>query len=311
MACLTGALWPLQRQHDCPRSGETPIDPTCKRCEEGCAETFLRRHWLCAGNLFDHPNEAAKRAHQGLSRRAHAEAVALCGFGASSQLNVRQGCCRRRQQWSLEQEELLHLATSFETTRCIGIQTAAAANMAKMRGLSELVGVQLVSRARCLHLSEQRPGELCMDRSLESYRALIVRKFGPFFNCWSVLWAIWLLVRTAIILSSAFISDGGLARAASRMVTCGVESGRHSIAGAKSLSTRLGRMCWLLILLLNWLPTPGQVLWAMSLLTLLLRKWPFSMRSRLTWFEPSARLISWQSAYRSSFIPRPYRLSPN
>ena len=58
-----------------PRSGETPIDPTCKRCEEGCAETFLHRHWLCAGNLFDHPNEAAKRAHQGLSRRAQAEAV--------------------------------------------------------------------------------------------------------------------------------------------------------------------------------------------------------------------------------------------
>ena len=58
MACLTGALWPLQRQHDCPRSGETPIDPACKRCEEGCAETLLHRHWLCAGNLFDHPNEA-------------------------------------------------------------------------------------------------------------------------------------------------------------------------------------------------------------------------------------------------------------
>ena len=75
MACLTGALWPLQRQHDCFRSGETPIHPTCKRCEEGCAETFLHRHWLCVGNLFDHPNEAAKRAHQGLSRRAQAEAV--------------------------------------------------------------------------------------------------------------------------------------------------------------------------------------------------------------------------------------------
>ena len=62
-------------QHDCPRSGETPIDPTCKRCEEGCAETFLHRHWLCAGNLFDHPNEADKRAHQGLSRRAQEEAM--------------------------------------------------------------------------------------------------------------------------------------------------------------------------------------------------------------------------------------------
>ena len=46
MACLTGALWPLQHQHDCPRSGETPIDPPCKRCEEGCAETFLHRHWF-------------------------------------------------------------------------------------------------------------------------------------------------------------------------------------------------------------------------------------------------------------------------
>ena len=64
-------------------------------------------------------------------------------------------------------------------------------------------------------------------------------------------------------------------------------------------------MCWLLILLLNWLLTPGQVLWAVGLLTLLLRKEPFSMRSRLTWFEPSARLISWQSAHRSSSIPRP------
>ena len=31
-------------------------------------------------------------------------------------------------------------------------------------------------------------------------------------------------------------------------------------------------MCWLLTPLLNWLLTPGQVLWAMSLLTLLLRK---------------------------------------
>ena len=128
---------------------------------------------------------------------------AVCGFGASSQLKKRQGCCRRRllrrQQWSLEQGELLHLATSFETTSCIGIQTAAAANMVKMRGLSELVGVQLVSRARYLSLSEQRPGELEMDRSLESYSALIVRKFGPFFNCWSVLWAMWLLARTAIV----------------------------------------------------------------------------------------------------------------
>ena len=75
MACLTGALWPLQRQHECPRSGETPLDPTCLRCEEGCAETFLYRHWLCAGNLFDHPNEAAKQAHQRLSRRAQTEAA--------------------------------------------------------------------------------------------------------------------------------------------------------------------------------------------------------------------------------------------
>ena len=46
-----------------------------KRCEEDCAETFLHRHWLCAGNLFDHPNEAAKRAHQGPSRRAQVEAT--------------------------------------------------------------------------------------------------------------------------------------------------------------------------------------------------------------------------------------------
>ena len=88
----------------------------------------------------------------------------VCGFVASYQLILRRGCCRRRlprrRQWSLEREELLHLATSFETVRCIGIQTAAAANMAKMRGLSELVGVQLVSRARYLSFREQRPGEL-------------------------------------------------------------------------------------------------------------------------------------------------------
>ena len=71
----------------------------------------------------------------------------------------------------------------------------------------------------------------------------------------------------------AMVGSQGLA---SRMVTCGVESGPRSIAGAKSLSSRLGRMCWLLIPLLNWLLTPGQVLWAMSLLTLLLRKEPFS-----------------------------------
>ena len=42
---------------------EIPLDPTCLRCEEGCAETFLHRLWLCAGNLFD-PNEAAQQAHQ-------------------------------------------------------------------------------------------------------------------------------------------------------------------------------------------------------------------------------------------------------
>ena len=54
---------------------------------------------------------------------------------------------------------------------------------------------------------------------------LTARKFGPFYNCWSVRWVIWLLGQTAIILLSAFISDGGLAKAASRMVTCGVESG--------------------------------------------------------------------------------------
>ena len=29
--CLTGASWPLQRQHDCPRKGDAPVDPTCLR----------------------------------------------------------------------------------------------------------------------------------------------------------------------------------------------------------------------------------------------------------------------------------------
>ena len=58
-----------------PSQLRNPLDPTCTRCEEGCAETFLHRHWLCAGNLFDHPNEAAKQAHQRLSRRAQTEAA--------------------------------------------------------------------------------------------------------------------------------------------------------------------------------------------------------------------------------------------
>ena len=86
-----------------------------------------------------------------------------------------------------------------------------------------------------------------------------MRKFGPLFNCWSVPWAIWLWARTAIIWSGVFISDGGLARAASRTVTCGVESGPRCFASAKSLSTRSRRMCWLLILLLNWLLTPNEL----------------------------------------------------
>ena len=49
------------------------------------------------------------------------------------------------------------MATSFETTRCIGTQTAAAGNTAMMRDLSELVGAQWVFRAKCLSLSVRRP----------------------------------------------------------------------------------------------------------------------------------------------------------
>ena len=124
MACLTGALWSLQRQHDCPRSGETPIDPG-----------------YVLENLFDHPNEAAKRAHQGLSRRAQVEAMDTPCLWFRGLLPAERRWLLRIQQWSLGQGELLHLATSFETTRCICIQTAAAADMAKMRGSSELVGV--------------------------------------------------------------------------------------------------------------------------------------------------------------------------
>ena len=89
-----------------------------------------------------------------------------CCSEASSQLCTLQGCCHRqpvrRRQWSLEHEVLPRQATSFETTRCIGTQTAAAGNMAMMRDLSELVGAQWVSRARCLSLSVRRPGELYM-----------------------------------------------------------------------------------------------------------------------------------------------------
>ena len=48
-------------------------------------------------------------------------------------------------------------------------------------------------------------------------------------------------------------------------------------------------MCWLLTLLLIWQLARGHASWAINLLTLLLRKGPFSMRSRWTWLRPSAR----------------------
>ena len=135
MACLTGALWPLQRQHDRPRSGETPIDPTCKRCEEGCAETFLHRHWLCAGNLFDHPNEAAKRAHQGLSRRAQAEAVDTPCLWLRGLLpaDFTTGLLPPP---ASEEAAIVFGAGGASTPgyliRWMGVQTAAAANMANI-----------------------------------------------------------------------------------------------------------------------------------------------------------------------------------
>ena len=87
--------------------------------------------------------------------------------------------------------------------------------------------------ARCLSLSVRRPGVLYMVRFLGGCRALTVQKFGHFFSCWNVLWAIWQLVRTAITWSSAFGNAGGLAGVASRMATCGVESVLHSIAARK------------------------------------------------------------------------------
>ena len=80
MACLTGALWPLQSQHDCRVKGEAPVDPTCLRCEGGHPETLQHRHWSCVGNKFDHPDEAAKQSHRWLSRRAHTDATELPCF---------------------------------------------------------------------------------------------------------------------------------------------------------------------------------------------------------------------------------------
>ena len=69
VACLAGASWPLQRQHECPRKGEAPVDPTCLRCDGGHPETCLHRHWSCVGNKLDHPHE-----HNWLSRRAQSDA---------------------------------------------------------------------------------------------------------------------------------------------------------------------------------------------------------------------------------------------
>ena len=104
---------------------------------------------------------------------------------------------------------------------------------------------------------------------------------------------------------------GRLARAASRMATCGLESGSHSIESAKSPFTKSGRTCWLLILVLTWRLTRGQALLAMSWLRLLLRKGPFSTRFRWTWSQPSARPTLLQSVYRSSSTPQLYRPSPS
>ena len=57
------------RDLDSEQGARTRLSTTTK------TPTSTSSHWLCAGNLFDHPNEAAKRAHQGLSRRAHVEAM--------------------------------------------------------------------------------------------------------------------------------------------------------------------------------------------------------------------------------------------
>ena len=76
-SCLMGTLWPLQRQHECQRKGETPVDPTCLRCDGGHPETFLHRHWSCEGNKFDHSHEVVKQAHYWLSRRAQSDASEL------------------------------------------------------------------------------------------------------------------------------------------------------------------------------------------------------------------------------------------
>ena len=268
-----GALWPLQRQHDCPRRGEAPVDPTCMRCEEGCAETFLHRHWLCAGNLFDHPNEAVKQAHQRLSRRAQTEAADT-------------PCLWFRGLLPAEHTTGLLPPPASEETAMVFEAGGASTHGYLIRNhppfwYADSSGGKYGHDARLVRagwgavgVSRKVPfpqraaalGALC-GPLLENCRALAVPKFGHSFRCWNVLWAIWSLVRTATTLSNAFGNAGGLAGVASRMATCGVESVLHSIGGVMSLSTRSGRRCWLLTLLMIWRLTRGKVSWAMNLLT--------------------------------------------
>ena len=236
-------------------------------------ETFLHRHWLCAGNLFDHPNEAAKRAHRGLSRRAQVEAMdtPCLWFRGLLPAEYTTG-------W-------LPPPASKETAMVFGAGRASTPGYLirnhPLYWYTDGSGGKYGQDARLIRAGWGAVGVSCkvlfsQSSGLGSFfwtapwrvtGPLIVRKFGPFFNCWSVLWTIWLLARTAIIWSSASISDGGLARAASRMVTCGVEIGT-AVAGRKVIVFKVRAH----VPLLKWLLTPGLVLWAMSLLTLLLRK---------------------------------------
>ena len=160
-----------------------------------------------------------------------------------------------------------------------------------MRGLSELVVVQLVSRAKYLSLSEQRPwgalygalpGELQGSDRAEIWAILQLLERTPgdlvvgtdcdyLVKCFHKRW--W--ARKGCFKNGDLWCRIGTALNRKRKVIV-YKVGAHVLAPDSPLEL------------------------AMSLLTLLLRKGPFSMRSRF-----------WQSAYRGSSIPRPYRLFPN
>ena len=318
MACFTGASWPLQQQHECPRSGEISLDPTCTRCEEGCAETFLHRHWLCAGNLFDHPNEAAKLGHERLSRRAQTEAkdtpclwfrgllpashttgllpppaseATAMVFGAGGASTPGYFIRNHPLYWYSDgsggkyghDARLVRAGWGAVGVSCkVPFPQRAAAWGALYGPLpGELQGSDRAEIWALLQLLERTLGDLVVGTDCDYLVKCFHKRWWARKGCFKN-GDLWSRIGTAL-----------------------------RIEGAKSQSTKSGRMCWPQTLLMTWQLTRGLALWAMSWLTLSLRRGPFSMRFRWTWSQPLARPTLLQSMYRSSSTPLPYRLSPN